>query len=326
MHKNNSSLYKSCLGVFREARNASGLTAGVWGEASGGSENFGVIPPLTSGAGIFGTDEGGPAPSFSGIYGGYIYDDLYVDGQVITTCGFYNTSDMRLKENVTLMRDKEEAEGASALDNLQRLEVLEYNLKRPSQIRSEEEGDNREMTEKAKSLARKRHFGISAQELQSVYPQLIEESQEGYLMVNYVELVPVLIRSIQELKVELDELKGKDAADDTGAAPVPARSRGSQHGTAAIDGTPSKTHAVLYQNTPNPFALQTEIRFSLPDNAPQAFIYIFDMQGKMQKQIPVDTSQQSVTINGYELSAGIYLYSLVVGGQEIDTKRMILSK
>ena len=53
---------------------------------------------------------------------------------------------------------------------------------------------------------------------------------------------------------------------------------------------------------------------------------IFDMTGKMLKQIPVDPSMQSVTVNGYELSAGIYLYSLVVNGQEIDTKRMILSK
>jgi hypothetical protein len=46
----------------------------------------------------------------------------------------------------------------------------------------------------------------------------------------------------------------------------------------------------------------------------------------MQKQVPVDASMQSITINGYELQAGIYLYSLVVNGQEIDTKRMILSK
>ena len=230
VHKNNSSLYKSCLGVFSEARNTSGFTAGVWGEASGGTENIGVmgvIPPLTSGAGIFGTDEGGPAPLFSGIYGGYIYDDLYVDGQVITTCGFYNTSDMRLKENVTLMSDKEEVDGASALDKLQRLEVLEYNLKRPSQVRSDEEGNKREMTEKAKALAGKRHFGISAQELQTVYPQLVEESQEGYLMVNYVELVPVLIRSIQELKAELDGLKGNDGAGVGGdlQSLLPARSQ-----------------------------------------------------------------------------------------------------
>ena len=50
------------------------------------------------------------------------------------------------------------------------------------------------------------------------------------------------------------------------------------------------------------------------------------MTGKMLRQIPVDSSMQSVAINGYELSAGIYLYSLVINGKEIDTKRMILSK
>ena len=32
------------------------------------------------------------------------------------------------------------------------------------------------------------------------------------------------------------------------------------------------------------------------------------------------------TINGYELGEGLYLYSLVVNGREIDTKRMFLSK
>ena len=30
--------------------------------------------------------------------------------------------------------------------------------------------------------------------------------------------------------------------------------------------------------------------------------------------------------DGYELSAGIYLYSLVINGQEIDTKKMIITK
>ncbi|MBO5632753.1 MAG: T9SS type A sorting domain-containing protein, partial [Aeriscardovia sp.] len=84
--------------------------------------------------------------------------------------------------------------------------------------------------------------------------------------------------------------------------------------------------ASLMQNTPNPFSERTVIRFTLPENAQNAYIYIFDMQGKMQKQIPVNASMQSVTVNGYELSAGMYIYSLVVNGKEVDTKRMILSK
>ena len=93
-----------------------------------------------------------------------------------------------------------------------------------------------------------------------------------------------------------------------------------------IDEEKTVTSASLQQNTPNPFSSQTKIRFTLPDNTRNAYIYIFDMNGKMQKQIAIDSSMDSVTINGYELAAGIYLYSLVVNGQEIDTKRMILSK
>lgn len=84
--------------------------------------------------------------------------------------------------------------------------------------------------------------------------------------------------------------------------------------------------ACLYQNTPNPFTERTEIRFELPDNVQNAYIYIFNMSGKMLRQIPVNASMRSITINGFELPAGIYLYSLAVNGQEIDTKRMILSK
>ena len=36
---------------------------------------------------------------------------------------------------------------------------------------------------------------------------MVIEGQDGYLGVNYVELVPILIRSIQELKQELDDVK-----------------------------------------------------------------------------------------------------------------------
>jgi hypothetical protein len=50
------------------------------------------------------------------------------------------------------------------------------------------------------------------------------------------------------------------------------------------------------------------------------------MSGKMQKQIPINSSMESITIDGYELSAGMYIYSLVIGGKEIQTRRMILSK
>lgn len=172
-------------------------------------------------------------------------------------------------------------------------------------------------------IQEKQHYALSADELEEVFPNLVYTDKDGGKAINYVEMVPLLVQCINELNARLTALDGNVGAGVGGdlQSPLPARSQ-----TTAIDGTPSKTKAVLYQNTPNPFTAQTEIRFSLPDDAKNAYIYIFDMTGKMQKQIPVNPDQQSVTINGYELQPGIYLYSLVICGQEVDTKRMILSK
>lgn len=143
---------------------------------------------------------------------------------------------------------------------------------------------------------------------------MVQEGKDGYLAVNYAELVPVLIRSIQVLKQEVDELKGVD-----GSARMAPQSSG-------VNPTIATSKNKLFQNTPNPFKEETVIRFQLADDACDAAICIFDMSGKMLKQMSVDSSMQSVTIGGNELSAGMYLYSLVVNGNEIDTKRMILSK
>ena len=163
----------------------------------------------------------------------------------------------------------------------------------------------------------KMHYTLSADELEKAFPDLVYDEVDGSKRINYLELVPLLVQCINELNGRFQELEGDNAKAET---------RATLAGSTAIEGTTAKTQAVLYQNTPNPFTAQTEIRFSLPADAPQAYICIFDMTGKMQKQIPVDANQQSITINGYELQAGIYLYSLVVGGQEIDTKRMIITK
>ena len=203
----------------------------------------------------------------------------------------------------------------SELDEMERLGIDPADLEKP------------EEDVMAKQIQEKEHYGLSAEELEEVFPDLVYTDKDGNKSVNYVEMVPLLLQYINELNARLSALDGGVKAGVGGdlQSSVSARNEASARQTTDIAKT-TAIQAMLYQNAPNPFTAQTEIRFSLPDDAPQAYIYIFDMTGKMQKQIPVDSNQQSVTINGYELSAGIYLYSLVVGGQEIDTKRMILSR
>jgi len=88
-----------------------------------------------------------------------------------------------------------------------------------------------------------------------------------------------------------------------------------------------KTQAgVLSQNAPNPFTKQTEIKYFVATGVKEAYICIYDLQGKTLQKISAAPGQNSIMIQSSTLPAGMYLYSLVVDGQEVDTKRMILAK
>lgn len=53
---------------------------------------------------------------------------------------------------------------------------------------------------------------------------------------------------------------------------------------------------------------------------------IFDMQGTLLNQISiVEKGESFVTIHANQYKAGMYMYSLIIDGKEIDTKRMILT-
>ena len=151
-------------------------------------------------------------PDIQGKYAGYFDGDVYVSGNLSAT-QVTTTSDIRLKENV-----EDFGNGSSAMDNILGLKVLEYNLKyrgdydvtdeNALEVLREERPEVLEEIERRKEeFTSKRHYGISAQELLEIYPNLVDEGADGYYSVNYVEIVPVLIRCIQELKQELDELR-----------------------------------------------------------------------------------------------------------------------
>lgn len=291
---------------------------GVYGSASNYANGynygvFGILKGSNNGAGVFGSANNSYpwGCDTGGKYAGFFYGDVYVTNQ-ITAASYLSLSDMRLKENVELLAEKESDE--NTLDRLLSLNVISFNYKC-------EQGLNNEGVDPAWLTAQDdeyinsklRHFGFSAQELQTVYPELVCEGQDGYLRVNYVELVPLLIRSIQELKKELDEVKGNGKTI--------SRSVNSQSNTLNA----TTTGNILYQNTPNPYNGRTIIRFQLVDDAKDASICVFDMNGKMLKKIPVSLEMDSISVDGSEFGEGMYLYSLIVNGQVIDTKRMVIT-
>jgi Chaperone of endosialidase len=50
----------------------------------------------------------------------------------------------------------------------------------------------------------KRQIGLLAQEVEKVYPELVETDDKGYKSVNYIGLIPVLLEGIKDLQVQLD--------------------------------------------------------------------------------------------------------------------------
>jgi len=50
-------------------------------------------------------------------------------------------------------------------------------------------------------------YGVIAQEVQKEFPEMVHLQDNGYLAVDYNQLVPVMIEAIKELKVEIDSIK-----------------------------------------------------------------------------------------------------------------------
>ena len=143
----------------------------------------------------------------------------------------------------------------------------------------------------------------------------------GYMYVDYIGLIPILVQSINELRAELAEVKAEKQQEENAPMMMAPQQSGQDEIEASLGA------AKLYQNAPNPWSSETVIRYSLPNDVAKADIYIYDMQGLQLKSIPAQGRGESqVTLTARDLKAGMYLYALVADGQLIDSKQMILTK
>lgn len=246
----------------------------------------------------------------------------------VTTTGVFVQSDERFKENVEPVED--------VLSSLDKLEAVSYTLKndRAKECRAAisdmsilTEKDQRDKAFFEKFYADQEQgderYGFLAQNVKEVFPQLVHTDNSGYMYVDYIGLIPILVQSINELKAELAAVKGEK---QEGNASTPSLMQAAQQ-TSQGELEASLGAAKLYQNAPNPWSSETVIRYSLPQSVATACIYIYDMQGSQLKSIPAQGRGESqVTLTARDLKAGMYLYALVADGQLIDSKQMILTK
>ena len=220
------------------------------------------------------------------------------------------TSDARLKENI---RPIESALGKLMLVNGKSFNYID-NFSDSLKITALRER-NRRIT-----------YGFIAQELKEVLPEVVNVPDElnEYYSVDYTAIIPLLVEALKEQQSQIAELQEQIAnIGDEGIEEKSIRIHNDDENKSKV----SEPNAVLYQNTPNPFNIETVIRYYIPENTGQSTLLIFDMQGTLKKQLQiVIIGNGSVTVSASELPAGMYIYSLIVDGREIDSKRMILTE
>lgn len=229
----------------------------------------------------------------------------YTDGvghNLVYAQKYYVVSDSSLKTNIKPLK--------SGLDVLLKLKTYSYNMR-----------DD-------KSLSPKPEYGFISQEVGLIIPGITDTSY-GDLTMSYDQLIPFLVNGTKELH---DNDNNQSAVIDSLSQRIIDLEQvvyGEKDNNSTLEITTLEeevTTSVLYQNTPNPFKQNTTIRFNIIEEMTSASIMVFNMNGGLIKTVPLTNEQQELTIRGGDLKAGMYLYTLVVDGNEIDTKRMILQK
>ena len=117
---------------------------------------------------------------FSFNTGSHFDGDVLATGDIVA----YASSDERLKNNITQISGP-----------IQKVKAIN--------------GYTFDWDEEKQNTYKGRDYGVIAQEIERVAPELVDTRQNGYKAVRYDKLVPILIESIKELSNEVEQLKKK---------------------------------------------------------------------------------------------------------------------
>ena len=324
----------------------SGRAYGIFGQAGGTTSgyNYGIFGSLygtQNGAGVYGTTQSDNGINVNGRYAGYFNGDVKVTGTLYAPVLTTTAASSSIATAQIALAETNSTTTQTVSDKLSQLSAVQYNISIPQPLAmplsqqaipmARNIGDSLTVTDTDTvevaypsdielQALEKNHYGLMAAQLQQIYPDLVYENQQGELCINYIEMIPLLVESIKELKAEITALQG----GNNGGVVMMSRAAGAATG---IEESTALTIPMLKQNNPNPFTENTVIEYALPETVQTANIYIYDMNGTQIEQMTLtERGEASVTVNGGMLSAGMYLYSLIADGKVIDTKRMILTK
>lgn len=161
---------------------------------------------------------------------------------------------------------------------------------------------------KKDTLGNTEHFGLIAQEIELIYPHLVNTNSNGEKSVNYIAIIPLLIEAIKEQQAEITNL-----GNQLNRCCTSNNGQGNTKSSRLKDPTTADATTVidseLKQNVPNPFKQNTTISYFIPEaNFNNAELYILNMNGVLLQTHSISaTGEGAQIIEGNTLSAGMYL-------------------
>lgn len=152
-------------------------------------------------------------------YNGYVgigkfpYYKLDVQGNIRAWNGFWTVSDEKLKTNI------KELDGVECLSILHQIKSYSYSY-RLDELNQEDltkyendikkkTADSANSTLPSKGSLSEMQRGFLAQEIQKVIPDIVNESGDGYLSINYIALIPIMLEAMKEQQKEKEELSNQ---------------------------------------------------------------------------------------------------------------------
>ena len=300
---------RKAYGIYGFAYKSSGVDSncgrsfGVYGIAGNSTSgwNYGVYGTLVgnnNGAGVFGSSvnlDGGI--DTQGRYAGFFRGNVR-STDIISATSFTTSSDYRLKENIESVRSE-------CVDDLMKLNVVRYNLK-PRTIDSGDTAVTQmNFYTNESGVLDRAHYGLIAQELQDIYPDLVYEGGDGFLSVNYIELIPLLIQSIQSLKDEVEQLKTNQKSSKR--VSITSYNKVDK-GLSSINKISVSIEAAT-------------ISCNISSSVKNANIFIYDAKGNQVYNSSIkDRGSIEIDIKDFALNDGIYVCSLLAD-DNMDSRR-----
>jgi hypothetical protein len=299
-----------CLGQANFMNNQ-GVHIGIQGEASGGNTNIGLR------AAAFGQSN---ASSNFGVLaeapGTGINWAVYANGKVGTTAGYYVISDIVVKNTPQ--------EIPNSVDIINGLNPKVYTYK-TSQFPD-------------LHMPEGEHYGLIAQDVVNVFPSAVQtgfipqniDSNSGQLlsdsmsfkMINYSEFVPLLIDLAKKQQSKIDSLEIR--INDCCASTQQFIDTPYSNVTVTSIHVPNTLNIILFQNNPNPFEEQTEIKINLTDYEKNSELIIHNSSGIEIFRIELaKTFSNILRIDLSDFPSGTYIYSLNIENRTVDSKKMV---